>query len=147
MAVVCVTGLAFGGTGPGPSGRVTTVQGMAWNADNSPVKSPHVRLRNVTTGRVEAAAVGDDMGSFAFSGLEGGTYFVELVNDSGRILAVGHVFAIAPGETVATFVRLGTRVPWFAGFFTNAAAAAATAAAEQGITALAPVARPATAGR
>ena len=33
------------------------------------------------------------------------------------------------GETVATFVRLGTKLPWIAGFFSNAAAAAITAAA------------------
>ena len=59
-----------------------------------------------------------------------------------KLLAVGQVFTIAPGETVATFVRLGTKLPWFAGFFSNAAAAAITAAASEGVTALAPVARP-----
>ena len=47
-------------------------------------------------------------------------------------------FTIGQGETVATFVRLGTKVPWIAGFFSNAAAVASTAAAAEGVTALAP---------
>ena len=52
--------------------------------------------------------------------------------------------SIAPGETVATFVRLGTKVPWFPGFFGNAASAVASTAASQGITAIAPVQLPLT---
>ena len=72
---------------------------------------------------------------------------VELVDDSGKVLAVGRAFMVAAGETVATFVRLGARVPWFAGFFENAAAAATSSAASLGVTALAPVAPPVSAKR
>jgi hypothetical protein len=57
---------------------------------------------------------------------------------------VGHAFVIAPGETVATFVRLGTKVPWFTGFFNNAASAVASTAAGLGVTAIAPVQLPLT---
>ena len=42
------------------------------------------------------------------------------------------------GETIVTFVRLGTKVPWFEGFFVNAAASVAAAAASMGVTAVAP---------
>lgn len=62
-------------------------------------------------------------------------------------MTVGHAFVIAPGETVATFVRLGTKVPWFHGFFSNAASAVASTAASQGITAIAPVQLPLTNNR
>ena len=89
----------------------------------------------------------NESGAFTFTNIEGGTYVVEVVNDAAAVLAVGHVFSIAPGETVATFVRLGTKVPWFIGFFGNAAAAVAATAASQGITALAPIVRPASSGR
>lgn len=126
------------------AGRGTSVQGAAWNADDTPIPDARVRLRNVDSGQIVAAVVADQLGQFTFTNMEGGTYLVELVSDGGRVLAVGHVFTIAPGETVATFVRLGTKVPWYSGFFTNAAAAAAVAAASEGITALAPVARPVT---
>lgn len=131
----------------GPAGRSTSVLGSAWEADNSPVKGAHLRLRNVLTGSVEATAVANDGGQFTFENVERGTYVVELVTDNGRILTVGHPFTIAPGETVATFVRLGTKIPWFEAFFSNAAAATTSAAASEGITAIAPVARPASAGR
>ena len=96
------------------------------------------------SGKVEATAVADQAGQFTFPRIEGGTYVVELVGENGKILTVGHAFVIAPGETVATFVRLGTKVPWFNGFFSNAASAVASTAASQGITAIAPVQLPLT---
>lgn len=146
LLVASATTLAAAG-GARAAARSTSVLGSAWNADNSPIKGAHLRLRNVLTGRVEATAIGNDDGQFAFGNVEGGTYIVELVNESGRILSVGHPFTIAPGETVATFVRLGAKIPWFQAFFENAATATTSAAASQGITAIAPVARPASAGR
>jgi hypothetical protein len=126
------------------SARGTAILGNAWTSDNSPIKNARLRLRNVTTGRVEATTVANDAGQFTFANIEGGSYVVEMVNESGKLLTVGHVFNIAPGETVGTFVRMGTKVPWFSGFFGNTAAAAASSAASQGITALAPVVREAT---
>ena len=130
-----------------PSARLTSILGGAWNADNSPIPGAKLRLRNAVTGRIETATVADATGQFTFSNIDAGTYVVELVNDNGKVLAVGHAFMVAPGETVATFVRLGARVPWFAGFFENAAAAATSSAASLGVTALAPVAPPVSAKR
>lgn len=137
------------GAGPGPAAaaRATAIRGHAWTADNTPIPAARLRLRNVTTGKVEAVTIANEAGQFTFSDVEGGSYLVELVNDAGSVLAVGHLFSIGPGEIVGTFVRLGTRVPWFSGFFGNAAAAVASSAASQGITALAPVVRPASSGR
>jgi hypothetical protein len=106
------------GASPGTTGQ-TSVQGVAW--------------------RVEATAVANETGQFTFTRIEGGTYVVELLGENGKIVSVGHAFVIAQGETVATFVRLGTKVPWFSGFFGNLASAVASSAATQGITALAPV--------
>jgi hypothetical protein len=45
---------------------------------------------------------------------------------------------VAAGETVATFVRLAARSPWFSGFFGNAASGLAAIAASTGVTAVAP---------
>jgi hypothetical protein len=118
---------------------VTSVLGVAWRVDNTPIAAAHVQLRNLVSGKVDARAVANEAGEFTFSHIEGGTYAVELLGENGRIVTVGHAFVIAPGETVATFVRLGTRIPWYAGFFNNAAAAVASSAASQGITAIAPV--------
>lgn len=132
------TSLAAGSFGT----RVTAILGAAWTADNQPIKQANLRLRNVVTGKVQAVAIANDAGQFAFENVPGGSYVVELLNESGRVEVVGDVFTIANGETVATFVRTGTRVPWFTGFFNNTIAAVSSAAASQGVTAIAPLARP-----
>jgi hypothetical protein len=129
----------IGGTSFGP--RSTSILGSAWNADNSPLKQAKLRLRDVVTGNARAIAKADDAGQFAFENIEAGSYVVELLDDGGRIRTVGHVFTIAPGETVATFVRVETKVPWVAAFFSNTASAVAASAASQGITALTPLGR------
>lgn len=128
---------APGATGAAGS-RTTSILGAAWKSDNSPIPNAKLRLRNVLTGRIEATTVANDMGQFAFTGIESGTYAIELVSDAGKILTLGHTFTVAPGESVATFVRLGTKVPWFNGFFGNAAAAASSTASSTGVTAIAP---------
>jgi hypothetical protein len=124
------------------SSRATSIQGVAWNADNSPVKFARIRLRNIVSGRIQAGVVANEDGRFVFADVPPGAYLVELVNDDGRVLAVGHTFTIGEGETVATFVRLPSKAPWFQGFFSNAAAIIAVAAASTGITAVAPEAVP-----
>jgi hypothetical protein len=122
--------------------RATSIVGVAWNADNSALPSARVRLRNVVTGRVALTAIGNEAGQFTFAAMEPGSYLIELVNERDKILAVGQTFTIEPGETVATFVRLAAKAPWFNGFFGNAAGAVASAAAAAGVTAIAPEAKP-----
>jgi len=129
------------------SARAASIQGNVWTAQNTAVPHALLRLRNVETSKVAANAQANEAGQFTFGNVEPGAYVVELVNSSGSVLAVGHRFSIGVGESVATFVRLPAGQSWFSGFFGNAAAAVASAAASQGITALAPVGRPASAGR
>ena len=118
--------------------RFASILGSAWEADNTPIPNARLRLRNAVSGKVAATTTANEMGQFAFNGIESGSYFVELVGENGKILAIGDAFTVAPGDSVATFVRLGTKVPWFNGFFRNAASAVSATAASIGITALAP---------
>jgi FtsP/CotA-like multicopper oxidase with cupredoxin domain len=132
---------AASATKAGPGGRdvnATLIMGAAWHADNSPIPYARLRLRNAATGRMHAHTIANELGQFAFRSVETGSYIVELVTEAGKVLTVGQTFSVAPGETVATFVRLGTRVPWFNGFFANAAAAVSATAAATGVTAVAP---------
>jgi hypothetical protein len=117
---------------------VTSVLGAAWQADNTPIPYARLRLRNTLTGQIAAHTVANESGRFSFTSVEPGSYLIELVSEEGKVLALGHAFTIARGETLATFVRLGTRVPWFTGFFANAAAAVASSAAAAGVMAVAP---------
>jgi hypothetical protein len=121
-----------------------TVLGSIWNVMNEGVPDAHVRLRNLGDGRIVATGTSDSKGQCTFEGLEGGNYALELVDEEGRVLAVGHSFAALPGETVATFIRLGTKRPWFARFFGNAAAGAVSIAAGLGVTAVVPAGQPAS---
>jgi hypothetical protein len=125
--------------------RATAILGTAWTADNQPIRQARLRLRNVVTGKIEAAAVGNEAGQFAFENVPGGSYVLELLNGLGHVQVVGHVFTIATGETVATFVRASTKVPWFTGFFANTLTSVESAAASEGVTAIAPLARPVSA--
>lgn len=128
--------------------RATTrIVGTVWTATDTVVALARVRLRNLTSGRVDAAAVANDAGSFVFAGIDGGPFVVEYVSSDDRVIAVGHAFVVAPGETVATFIRLGSDKPWYVGFFSNSATAVVSAAAANGITALAPVQRRASPDR
>jgi hypothetical protein len=147
-ASVVARGSAISAARPGgPSLRGTSVFGYLWAADSAPIPNGTLRLRNVVSGRVEATTASDVAGEFTFENLEGGTYVIEYVNEGGKVVAVGHVFSVGQGETVATFVRLGARLPWFSGLFGNTAAAAVSSAASLGVTAVAPTGLAATAGR
>jgi hypothetical protein len=146
--VLLIAGSALRVAGaPAPARAMAAIRGNAWTANNTAIPHAKLRLRDVSSGRIAAATQANEHGQFAFGNIEPGDYAVELVNGSGSILAIGHLFSVASGETVATFVRLAAPGSWFSGFFANAAAAVASSAASQGITALVPTGRPASAGR
>lgn len=137
-APVSATDDPKGTAAPARAARSTSIIGSAWQADNTPIPYARVRLRSTLTGRLAGHAVANESGQFSFHNVDTGSYLIELVSETGKVLAVGHAFTIGPGETLATFVRLGTRVPWFTGFFSNAAAAVASSAAAAGVMAVAP---------
>lgn len=152
-ALVCLCALyvSLGAIDRPPAGSralgartASKVLGVVWNADSTPVPNARVRLRNMTTGRMDATAVANQTGQFTFESLEPGSYVIELVDETGKVRALGQSFRIEAGETIATFVRLAASRPWFAGFFSNAAAAAISAASSAGVTAVGSDARPAS---
>jgi hypothetical protein len=109
--------------------------GYLWAGEGTPISNATVQLRNLVTGQVEQVSTTLQNGAFAFNNVQGGTYTIEYVTaNAGRLVAVGQAFSVAPGETVATFVRLGSKlvaiVPDLA---SNAAQAAVSTAASAGI--------------
>jgi hypothetical protein len=101
----------------------------------------------MVSGRVEGRTLSDANGRFTFTNIEGGAYVVEYVDHKERVIAAGHTFRIARGETVATFVRLTASRRWAAGMFSSVAAAVVSSAAGLGVTAVAPTGRPASRDR
>lgn len=120
------------------------ISGTAWNRD-SPIADARLRLRDVSSGLILMATQADVLGRFRFLRVPPGSYVVELVDEKDCVLGLGHVFSLGPGETVVTFIRLGSRAPWYEGFFSNAAALALASAASLGVTAVGEGAQPASA--
>jgi hypothetical protein len=129
-----------------PVRATATIVGYIWTADSAPIPSATLRLRNVTSGDVALTAYSNESGQFTFSDVDGSTYVVEYANANGNVLAVGSPFAVAAGETVSTFLRVGSGRP-VGGFFTNAAAVVVATAASIGVTAVVPTGRPVSPNR
>jgi hypothetical protein len=136
LAVIGLAWILVPGSADARAGTAATVRGVVWNSDNSPVVSARVRLRDLETGRVASSSETNERGEFSFGGVARGAYLVELLSNEGKVVAVGQSFRVEPGETVATFVRLPSRQSWFAGLFSNTAAAVIAAASSVGVTAV-----------
>ena len=129
------------------STRVTAVMGYLWAGEGTPVQNATVQLRNIVTGQIEQVSSTLQNGAFAFNNVASGTYAIEYVTESaGRVLAVGQAFSVAPGETVATFVRLGGKlallVPDLASNAAQAVVTQATQAVASGVVSVAGTAAP-----
>jgi hypothetical protein len=142
-ALVCLaTGAVLAERGSTPGARtlsaeaVGTVRGVVWTADNSPVPNARVRLRDLQDGRLAAETVTTVRGEFVFDKVHRASYITEVVDERGKVIAVGQSFTVDSGATVATFVRLPARRSWMASAFTNTAAAVIAAASSAGVTAI-----------
>ena len=79
-----------------------------------PVRRATVRARDAA-GRVVGTTITDDAGQFWFVLERGGMYYIELVDHSGRVLAVEDVgeaaVSVAPGFNSTTILRVPARLP------------------------------------
>lgn len=124
-------------TGAGAaSARSTSVVGYLWTANNSAIPNATVQLRNTVTGQIEFFTQSNAVGEFTFNNVAGGSYVIEYASEqAGSVLALGHPFTVAPGETVATFVRMSNALPIFIPDVTgNVAASVIQSAASAGVT-------------
>jgi hypothetical protein len=127
--VLALMGAPAGLAQPRPAAPANNVSGFIWDAVNNPVAKMIVVLRNVGTARVEGTMTSDEHGHVSFRVHEPGTYVLEVV------------------ESVATFVRLPAKSPWYAGFFNNAGLVAVATAAAIGATAVGTTGQPQSPGR
>ena len=110
------------------------ISGTAVDAGEAPVPNAAVRLRNLATTQIDQTATTNSAGQFTFTVPADVPYVVELVDASGRILAVGDVVVPASGDAVATIVAIPTKLPTFAGMFTDTAGSVLSAALGLGLT-------------
>lgn len=112
----------------------TSVVGSVWSLTNETVPDQDVRLRNPVDGDVIRDGRTDHAGDFAFEAVPPGTYLIEVVaQEDGRPMALGDVFTIGPGETVAVFVRLMDSIAAPPALFEGSADAVLSSAVAAGV--------------
>ena len=103
---------------PAPATQVR-ISGTVISRDEPPrpVKHASVRARDAS-GRIVATTTTDDSGHFAFLLERAGTYYVEAVDDTGRVLGVEDVgqgaINVAAGQNSTTIIRIPGRLPGIA---------------------------------
>lgn len=131
---------------PTPARATAKIQGAVGRASaeraSDTISGLSVRLRSITTDRVEGVTATDASGRFTFASVEPGEYRIEVLSSRNAVQVISPKLSVAPGETVGLFLRVGTRVPWFSGFFANTASTAVSSAASIGVTAVTPEVQP-----
>lgn len=93
---------------PDGSGE-TLVVGTVVDIDKAPVAKAHVRLRDITSGKVIAETDADSVGNFEFKGVEPGSYVVEMVLTDEHVIALSNAAALARYQTFVATVQLAGR--------------------------------------
>ena len=89
-----------------------TITGVARTTAGQVLSGHTVRLRSVRTGDLVATTVPSAAGDFTFGRLDAGSYVVEVVDASGRIVGVSSITTVTDGSTasVSLTVASTTRV-------------------------------------
>lgn len=91
---------AIGPQGPG------SISGVAKGGDQQPLPNYTVRVRNVGTGQIAGTQTTSATGAFSFTGLNAGTYVVEIVDAAGRVIGVTSSISLTAGTMVISGVAL-----------------------------------------
>ena len=90
---------------------LSTIRATAVTSTNNPLRAAIVRLRNATTGRIFPTRLTDRTGLCVFSGIDAGTYVVELMGDDQTMLAATQIINVNAGEEMNVIVRLPFKIP------------------------------------
>ena len=114
-----------------PSAAFATILCQALTANHQPLANVVLRVRDARLGRIGTTLKTDADGRVSFDLIDPGSYIIELVGDDQSIRATSPLISVNAGESIATIVRLPSRLEAVAGFLRHGApqAAAITAAA------------------
>jgi len=77
-----------------------SLAGIAKDNGGNPLAGYTVQLRNVGTGQLAGTTTSAANGAFSFANLPAGTYVIELVDATGKIIAVSVNIPLAAGATL-----------------------------------------------
>jgi hypothetical protein len=103
LSMMVVMTVAMAGTPIGvlAAGQDTvSVVGSVYRTNMQPIAKAEVQIRNMKTGERVSSTFSDTSGSYAFKALRPGTYVVEVVDRSGRVIGMSAPFALGSAPTV-----------------------------------------------
>jgi hypothetical protein len=116
---------------PGTRGNLSsTIRGTALTSTNGSLPGTTVRVRDARFGRIVDTQVTDSTGTFAFTGIEPGSYVVEVMGNDRTVVAASEIISVNARDIATAVVRLPFRVPPFAGVLGNSTSSAAAVTAE-----------------
>jgi carboxypeptidase family protein len=81
--------------------ELASLSGTASDSSGHALANANVQLRNVSTGQLVGNATTNGTGQFSFPSLPAGSYLVEVVDQSGQILATSGSVVVSPGWAVS----------------------------------------------
>jgi len=114
-----------------PETAFSTIRGNALDSTNGILPDSPVRLRDARLGRIISTQRTDTSGLFEFRAVDPGSYIVELLGATDKVLAASQLVNVNAGEVVSALVKLPFRLPPLGGLLghTTAQAIAITSAA------------------
>jgi hypothetical protein len=91
------------------STALSTILGNALDWANTALPDAPVRVRDVRTGSIVRAALTDQVGLYAFKGLDPGNYVVEIVGADKAALGASNLINVNAGQTAHTSVKIPFR--------------------------------------
>src|SRR5690349_16677131 len=104
FAVVLVAVLSTSSVAPAFAQGQGAVNGVAQSADKAPLSNFRVHVRNANTGELSGSTTSNQAGEFAFGNLQPGSYVVEIVDASGKVVGLSPSMTVAAGSTVTVTV-------------------------------------------
>jgi hypothetical protein len=114
-----------------------TIAGLAVDRTGEGLPRAPVRLRDARFGRIFQTRATDETGRFKFTGLDPGSYVVELLDGDRGVKAASGLLHVVAGDTVTELIRLpaGKFLAGFLGSTAPQAGAVLGAAAAAGVLA------------
>jgi hypothetical protein len=80
------------------------LSGLAQSSDRAPLANFRVQVRNANTGDLVGSTTSNQAGQFSFGALQPGTYVVEIVDATGRVVGLSSSLTVTAGAIVTVTV-------------------------------------------
>jgi hypothetical protein len=105
FAAALTFAMVLGGFLPALAQQGANINGVAQSADKAPLRNYSVQIRNANSGQLVATTTSNQAGEFAFTNLQSGSYVVEIVDASGKVVGLSSAINVGAGATMTVTVN------------------------------------------